>query len=251
MRVVGRPRTWSFRARAAGVFRLQPNRPWTLCEAWQYDTSLEIARVFIMRLRLGLVPVVVRDVYVRGEGRIRGRMLDTFSIMDRSGDQVATGELVTYLNDAILMAPSMLLAPEATFSDVDHNSFQVMLTEKGKAYRRGFSSTRRGASRNSRRPTVMAAIPHNLRKWCKPAGQRLSRPGPSPMAVRWSAEPKPSGTFRVATSSTPTSGSRTSSSTSHRTHRCSRGRAMRVAAAKYGKACRPGRDSAKTAPPWS
>jgi len=133
MRVLGRPRTWSFRARSAGVFRVQPNRPWTACEAWQYDTSLEIARIFSMRLRVGLVPIVLRDLYMHGEGRMLGRVLDTFSVLDRSDDKTAVGELVTYLNDAVLMAPSMLLVPEATFSEVDHDSFDVMLTDHGQS----------------------------------------------------------------------------------------------------------------------
>ena len=35
MRVVGRPRDWSFRLRAAGRFRRSVQEGWMPCEAWQ------------------------------------------------------------------------------------------------------------------------------------------------------------------------------------------------------------------------
>ncbi|WP_437969833.1 DUF6544 family protein [Sorangium sp. So ce260] len=129
MKVVGRPRVWSFRARWTGVFRRRPDQPWTACEAWQYDTRLGIARIFHMRLRFGLLPLLVRDTYVRGKGRMLGRMLDTFSVVDEANFKIDTGELVTYLNDAILFAPSMVLGPEATWTAVDDRSFDVALTD--------------------------------------------------------------------------------------------------------------------------
>ncbi|WP_207217801.1 MULTISPECIES: DUF6544 family protein [Sorangium] len=132
MRVVGRPRVWSFRARWTGVFRTRPDQPWKACEAWQYDTRLGIARIFHMRLRYGLMPLLVRDTYVRGEGRMLGRVLDTISVVDETSVEIDTGELVTYLNDAILFAPSMVLGPETTWTAVDDGSFDVALTDHGR-----------------------------------------------------------------------------------------------------------------------
>src|SRR5690349_13572346 len=70
MGVIGRPRAWSFRARFTGSFRMGPDHPWLPCEAWQYNTRLGIARIFHMRLLFGgLMPVYVRDTYIRGQGR--------------------------------------------------------------------------------------------------------------------------------------------------------------------------------------
>ena len=51
MGVVGRPRDWSFRAHFVGRFRLRPWLGWMPAEAWQYNSGLEVARVFVMRLR--------------------------------------------------------------------------------------------------------------------------------------------------------------------------------------------------------
>ena len=41
------------------------------------------------------------------------------SMADDATDKVTTGELVTYLNDALLFAPSMLLGPATTWTPVD------------------------------------------------------------------------------------------------------------------------------------
>ena len=46
-----------------------------------------------------------------------------------SGYELDVGELVTYLNDAILMAPSLLLGPETTWTSVDSRSFDVTLRD--------------------------------------------------------------------------------------------------------------------------
>lgn len=130
MGVVGKPRTWSFRLRSVGRFRLAPTRPWMPCEAWQYNSALSVARIFHMRLRFaGLVPMLVRDTYVRGEGRMLGRVLDAFSVVDESDEKIDTGELVTFLNDAIFFAPSMLLRLGTTFTGADAGAFDVSLRD--------------------------------------------------------------------------------------------------------------------------
>jgi len=130
MGVVAGPRRWSLRLHAEGRFRLAPDRPWMPCEAWQYNSRLEIARIFHMRLRYGgLVPMLVRDTYLHGCGRMQARLLDAIPVVDETNGEIATGELVTYLNDAILFAPSMLLGPSATWADVDEGSFDVTLRD--------------------------------------------------------------------------------------------------------------------------
>jgi hypothetical protein len=132
MRVVGRPRVWSFRVGASGLFRRRPDQPWMACEAWQYNTRLDIARIFHMRMRYAGIPLLVRDVYLHGEGRMVAKLFDTFPIVNVADDKIATGELVTYLNDAILLGPSMALGPEVAWGEVDDRSFDVTLTDRGR-----------------------------------------------------------------------------------------------------------------------
>jgi hypothetical protein len=102
-------------------------------EAWQYNTSLGIARIFVMRLRFaGIVPLIGSDTYVDGHGRMLGKLLDRIVVADGQGSEFDIGELTTYLNDALLIAPSMLLGPATVWSAVDDGSFDVSLTDAGR-----------------------------------------------------------------------------------------------------------------------
>ena len=133
MGVVGHPQDWSFRLGFTGRFRTKPQQPWMKCEAWQYNSRPALARIFHIRIRAGgLLPIVGRDTYVRGHGRMLIKLLDLFTIADGTGEEYDIGEMVTYLNDAVLIAPSMLLVPEVSWSSVDASSFDVQLTDHGR-----------------------------------------------------------------------------------------------------------------------
>ncbi|MFL5353015.1 DUF6544 family protein [Archangium sp.] len=149
MGVVGRPRDWSFRAGLTGRFRLGPGQAWKTMEAWQYDTRLEVARIFHIRLSFfGVVPVLGRDTYLRGEGRMLIRPFELFTAQDNKGPELDIGELVTYLNDAILLAPSMVLGPETTWTGVDDSSFDVAFTDRGRTVTARVFLDTRGAPRD-------------------------------------------------------------------------------------------------------
>ncbi|MER5429442.1 DUF6544 family protein [Streptomyces sp. NPDC002588] len=134
MGVVGRPRDWSFRARFVGRFRMRPDAGWATAEAWQYNSAVEIARVFFLRIRLAhLVPVVGRDTYVHGHGRMLVKLMNLVPVADGKGEEFDRSELITYLNDAVLLAPSMLLGPAASWAAVDGRAFDVTLTDAARS----------------------------------------------------------------------------------------------------------------------
>jgi hypothetical protein len=128
MGVVGRPRDWSLRARFNARFR-RSEGPWAPCRVLQYDTRLQPSRIFYMQLSLRGVPVTVRDLYLRGRGQMQARAFDALKVAEGHGYELDVGELVTYLNDAVLMAPSLLLGPEVTWREVDVSSFDVCLRD--------------------------------------------------------------------------------------------------------------------------
>ena len=129
MGVAGRPRDWSIRASFNGRFRRAVG-PWSACQAIQYDTRRPVSRVFMMQLALsGFLPVTVRDIYTSGRGTLQAKAFDWFAVAEGRGHELDVGELVTYLNDALLLAPSMLLGPEATWTFVDENAFDVTLRD--------------------------------------------------------------------------------------------------------------------------
>ena len=132
MGVLEHPRDWSFRLGWVGRFRRNIKQPWLKCEAWQYNSSLAVARIMHLRIRFGgFIPVVGRDTYLEGRGRMHIKLLGRLTVVDGIGEEYDIGELVTYLNDAVLIAPSMLLVPEVSWSEVDSNSFDVALTDRG------------------------------------------------------------------------------------------------------------------------
>lgn len=131
MGALDRPRDWSLCAHWAGRFRRTPEEPWRDVEAWQYNSAVELARVFHMRFPMGgVIPVYVRDTYVQGRGRMLARALDLIPVVDGAGDSFDLGELVTWLNDAVFIAPSMLLRPEVEFFAVDDGTFDLALTDR-------------------------------------------------------------------------------------------------------------------------
>jgi hypothetical protein len=133
MGVVGRPRDWSFRLSATGRFRLKnEEKAWFDIEMWQYNNRMDLSRIFHMRGRMsGFLPVVARDTYVRGKGHMLGKLFDLIPVADGQGPEYDLGELATYLDDAIVFAPSFLLGPETRWQAVDAHAFDVSLTDHG------------------------------------------------------------------------------------------------------------------------
>ncbi|HEX6234451.1 MAG TPA: DUF6544 family protein [Jiangellaceae bacterium] len=132
MGVMGHPRDWSFRICFRGAFRLREGSPWTSCVAWQYNTSHPVCRIFDMRVNIAkIVPLFGTDIYFGGHGRMRGKLLGIVPVVNESGRELDLGELVTYLNDACLIAPSMLLDPAVTWSAAGDDTFEVTLTDAG------------------------------------------------------------------------------------------------------------------------
>ena len=130
--VLERPRDWSFQAHITGRFRLKGQGSWMPAEVWQYNSAVEVARIFHMRIDFaGVVPMVGRDTYLRGKGIMHGKLLGLVTVARSEGPETDLSELATYLNDAVLMAPSMLLRPNTSFAPVDDCSFDVTLVDAG------------------------------------------------------------------------------------------------------------------------
>jgi hypothetical protein len=131
MRVLGRPRDHSFRLSFVGRFKVSHDAPWRRCETWQYNTGPCVTRTFLMRMRFGGLPVIGRDTYRDGHGHMLAKLLDRLTVADGQGREFDLGELSTYLNDLVLLAPSMLLTPAVSFAAVDPRSFDVTLSDQG------------------------------------------------------------------------------------------------------------------------
>lgn len=186
LRVVGSPRVWSFAARFRGRFNLQ-GRGWLPAEAWQYNCAHPVARVFHMRLDVaGIVPMVGRDTYLDGEGRMVGRLLGLIPVADGSGPEFDIGELATWLNDALVLAPSMLLTDAVTWTAIDDHTVDVTLTHGHHTVTGRMFLDDRGALRDFSTRDRWADLPGGLVRaewttpfdeWALTAGRRLPLAG--------------------------------------------------------------------------
>lgn len=132
MGVLGRPRDWSLRVAVAGRFRLRPGAGWMPAQTWQYNSALDIARVFAIRVRMAhLLPMTASDTYLRGRGRLVGKLAGLVTVADGSGTEYDVSELLTWLNDAVLLAPSMLLRPAVSWAYASDDAFDVTLSDAG------------------------------------------------------------------------------------------------------------------------
>jgi hypothetical protein len=100
-------------------------------DAVQYNTRQPVARIFHMRARMNLLPVLARDIYANGHGHMRAKIAHLVTVADGKGPEFDQGELVTWVNDCVLFAPSMLLAVSTTWSHVDARTFDLAFTDRG------------------------------------------------------------------------------------------------------------------------
>ena len=189
MGVVGQPPHRSFQARFDGRFWLRGR--WLPAVAWQYDSVAPISRVFVMRLRVArIVPMLGVDTYLGGVGRMRGTLLGVVPVVRSSGEELDVGELVTWLNDAVLLAPSFLLAPAVTWGPVDDDRFDLTLTDAGRTVTARVLVDDRGAPRDFSTTDRYADLPGGLTQaeWTTPVAGWTSvagRPVPTSARAVW------------------------------------------------------------------
>lgn len=181
---VGQPKHWSLRLGWRGRFRSGPNASWMPIEAVQYDLRAPVTRVFHMRGRMkSLVPVLARDTYVDGRGHLVAKIADLLTVADARGRAFDEGELVTWLNDCVLYAPTMLLGPSTRWSQVDARSFDVAFTDGDVTVHAHVRLDERGAPVDFETTDRFLYDPHDSKRplirarWSTPIGgwQRIGR----------------------------------------------------------------------------
>jgi hypothetical protein len=202
MGVVGRPRDTSFRAHLSGRFRMRPAQRWMPMQAWQYNTAPQPARLMLMRIRFaGALPMVGWDTYLNGRGRMRGKLLGLVPVADGSGPEFDLGELVTWLNDAIMFAPSMLLGAHATFAATgSEDEFDVAVTDRGRTVTARVHLDADGAPRDFSTEDRWAALSGGLvrARWTTPVSDRRLVDGRPLLAGGAAIWHLPDGEFRYA-----------------------------------------------------
>lgn len=128
--VPGSGKDWSFRLEWTGRFRRTPDEHWMPIEAAQYDLRAPVGRFFHMKAQMRRIfPVRVQDTYVYGRGHMLAKVAGILKVADGSGKEFDEGELVTWVNDVVLFAPTMLLGSSARWWHLDDRRFGVAFSD--------------------------------------------------------------------------------------------------------------------------
>lgn len=142
-------------------------------QVWQYNSALPPARMVRMRLRLaGVLPMTGWDTYLHGHGQMHGKLLGLVTVANGTGPEYDLSELVTWLNDAVLLAPSMLLNSASTTWTAagDDDTFDVAVTDAGHRVQARITLDAHGRPRSFSTTDRWAALPEGLAQaqWITP-----------------------------------------------------------------------------------
>jgi hypothetical protein len=73
------------------------------------------------------------------------QLFGRLTVLDGRGKEFDQGELLTWMNDAVFMAPSMLLNPAVAWEAVDSGTFDLVLSHKEQTVRGRVFLDERGA----------------------------------------------------------------------------------------------------------
>jgi hypothetical protein len=129
--VVGKERARVVRLRQRGALRTAPEQGWMPAQARQYfavDEPGFVWGVDVMMKRV--LPVVGRDSYLGGHGRMLIKAGGLVTVADGSGKEIDKGTLLRYLGE-IVWFPSAALAPYIQWEAVDDSSARATMTHGG------------------------------------------------------------------------------------------------------------------------
>ncbi len=126
---VGQPRVQSFKATWKGRIRASATDAWMPFEAEQYNfDGREPSRLFFMDATMKHLPVSIFHRFVGASATFRVRLLSAFTVVDAKGPEMNRSETVTLLNDACLLAPSMLLDGSTQWESIDAHAARAHFT---------------------------------------------------------------------------------------------------------------------------
>jgi hypothetical protein len=128
---VGQPRARSVRLLQRGELRTGFGKPFVHAEAKQYFIVDEPGFVWIVDATLiGVVPVVGRDSYVDGRGRMFIRAGGLVTLADGTGEKFDQGALLRFLGEVVWF-PSATLAPYIAWEAIDDRKARATMSYGG------------------------------------------------------------------------------------------------------------------------
>jgi hypothetical protein len=106
--------------------KLQPGKPWQQLKTRQFNSVNPLARIAYMKFLT--MPVAGRDIYQSGQGEMKGKLLNLFTIINGRGRDVSQAALITVFCE-FLFIPSYALQDYVTWEDIGGNAVRARLVD--------------------------------------------------------------------------------------------------------------------------
>ncbi len=128
---VGQPRARTVRVRQHGEMRTSPGGGFMRTGAEQYFTVDEPGFVWSADVTMmGVVPVLARDSYVEGRGRMFIQAAGLVTVADGTGEKFDQGTLLRFLGE-IVWFPSAAVAPYIRWEPLDDHRATATMSYRG------------------------------------------------------------------------------------------------------------------------
>jgi hypothetical protein len=123
--VLGRTPVRTARVRQRGTLRRGPDQDWVAFDAVEYYAAAPPGYVWSAELdSVPLIPVDVRDYYLRGRGGMQGKAAGLFTIAEGRGPAIDQGAAIRMLNELVFF-PTAFLEPYIRWEAIDDMSARV------------------------------------------------------------------------------------------------------------------------------
>ncbi|MCY3412112.1 MAG: hypothetical protein INQ03_10815 [Candidatus Heimdallarchaeota archaeon] len=106
IRAVGQPKVFNFKAYFHGTFKIDETKPWVNISAKQFNYLPDPTRIFVMKAAMMGITMSARHIHHHGKGLFEVTLLKLKKLFSVSGPAIDEGDLTTFLNDLILIAPT-------------------------------------------------------------------------------------------------------------------------------------------------
>lgn len=125
---IGRPVVTEITLRFEATMYDAPGAPGMTGPVTQYERFDLPRRLFLMTTQMKGLPVAVLHDFDSDHATMRVRLAGLVNVVDIGGPELTRAETVTILNDLCLFAPSRLIDPRQTWTEIDDTRAKVAFT---------------------------------------------------------------------------------------------------------------------------
>ncbi|MFV8830226.1 DUF6544 family protein [Alkalihalobacterium sp. APHAB7] len=106
--------------------KLKSNKPWQQLETKQFNSIDPLVRIAYMKFLS--MPVSGRDIYRNGQGEMKGKLFNLFTVIHGKGKEVSQSSLITVFCE-FLFIPAYLFGPYVSWEQVDERTVKAQLID--------------------------------------------------------------------------------------------------------------------------